>query len=286
MRILERHDTVTATDKKISDFLSGISRAARRVLMLDYDGTLAPFSIDPAHATPYAHMPELLRCLRQDTDTRVIIVSGRQACSAARLLGVPAIEIWGCHGLERMHADGSLETVELTAGVLEKVATASEQLKAEGLENYAEHKPGSVAIHWRGREVLAGHLTRKVMRVWSSLRDRKGLRVFSFDGGIEITIDARNKGDAVRTVLRETGTDAAVAYLGDDATDEDAFAALQGHGLNVLVREEHRKTMADVWIRPPDEVESFLMAWRAACRSGVRGLKSGDEVAVHWNLIP
>jgi len=258
---------MTATDKKISDYIFRIPRAAARVLMLDYDGTLAPFCINSAPARPYTHVPELLRCLRQDTDTRVIIISGRQASSAAQLLGVPAIEIWGCHGLERMYADGTLETVGLTSGALEKIAAVSEQLKSEGLEEFAESKPGSIAIHWRGREVLAGHLTHKVMHVWARLGDRKGLRVFSFDGGIEITIDARNKGDAVRTVLSETGADTAVAYLGDDATDEDAFTALRGRGLNVLVREEYRKTIADVWIRPPDEVESFLIAWRSACRS-------------------
>lgn len=87
-----------------------------------------------------------------------------------------------------------------------------------------------------------------------------------FDGGIEITIGARDKGDAVRTILSEIGTDSAVAYLGDDTTDEAAFAALKGRGLNVLVRDEYRRTLADVWIRPPDEVAAFLSSWVSACR--------------------
>lgn len=100
--------------------------------------------------------------------------------------------------------------------------------------------------------------------VWSNLGDRKGLRLVPFDCGIEIAVDTRNKGDVVRTVLSETGGDAAVAYLGDDTTDEDAFTALLEYGLNVLVREDYRKSIADVWICPPDDVACFLSAWKAA----------------------
>ena len=54
---------------------------------------------------------------------------------------------------------------------------------------------------------------------------------------------------------------AVAAYLGDDLTDEDAFKAIKGKGIGVLVREEPRKTAADIWIKPPDELLSFLSNW-------------------------
>jgi trehalose-6-phosphatase len=66
-------------------------------------------------------------------------------------------------------------------------------------------------------------------------------------------------------VLAETPEDAAVAYLGDDFTDEDAFVAVKPRGLAVLVRPEFRETAADVWIRPPRELIAFLKRWRDAC---------------------
>ena len=53
-----------------------------------------------------------------------------------------------------------------------------------------------------------------------------------------------------------------MAYLGDDRTDEDAFRALRGRGLSVLVRAEPRETAADAWIRPPEELIEFLRTWR------------------------
>jgi trehalose-6-phosphatase len=62
-------------------------------------------------------------------------------------------------------------------------------------------------------------------------------------------------------VLSELAPGAAVAYLGDDRTDEDAFAALAGRGLAVLVRDRDRPTEADIRLRPPDEVVAFLSRW-------------------------
>lgn len=266
MRTFKPVGVSRAMDQKLTDFLAGIARARVRALLLDYDGTLAPFSIDPERATPYPEFPPLLERIQTATDTRMVIVSGRPALSARRLLGLPGIEIWGCHGFERLSADGTLKTAEAPAESLQAVADAANLLLNDGLGLFAERKPTSIAIHWRGRESLSGHLSKRVQHAWSQVKDRKGIRLVPFDGGIEITAAARNKGDVVATILSEIGPDAAVAYLGDDTTDEDAFGALQGRGLNVLVREEYRKTIADVWIRPPDEVTAFLSAWAASCK--------------------
>ncbi|RME26788.1 MAG: trehalose-phosphatase, partial [Candidatus Zixiibacteriota bacterium] len=52
--------------------------------------------------------------------------------------------------------------------------------------------------------------------------------------------------------------------LGDDRTDEDAFAALSSRGLKVLVRSEPRETAADLRLVPPDELRSFLDRWLEA----------------------
>ena len=93
----------------------------------------------------------------------------------------------------------------------------------------------------------------------------RGATTPPFDGGIEIRAAARNKGDVVRTIVAEMGRGAAIAYLGDDQTDEDAFAALQGFGLSVLVQPEYRPTVADVCVRPPEDVIAFLTDWSTAC---------------------
>ncbi len=265
MKTIGLHGAPPATHKKLLDFWQGISRAKKRVLILDYDGALAPFSTDRECAAPYARMLPLLQHLKQATGTRLVIVTGRPASSAARLLHLQDVEIWGCHGLERLQTDGSLDKPEVAAESLQAIADVTELLLKEGLGQFAERKFASIAIHWRGSEELAGLLTRRVLHAWSIAQRRKGVRLVPFDGGLEITVCARNRGDVVQAVLSESGPEAAVAYLGGETPDEDAFGALHGRGLNVLVCEEYRRTIADVWIRPPNEVAAFLKAWASAC---------------------
>ena len=69
----------------------------------------------------------------------------------------------------------------------------------------------------------------------------------------------------VERALMELGDDAVIAYLGDDATDEDAFAALGDRGLSVLVSPKLRPTLARAWFVPPVEVLEFLTEWGAVC---------------------
>jgi trehalose-6-phosphatase len=63
---------------------------------------------------------------------------------------------------------------------------------------------------------------------------------------------------------------ATAAYLGDDTTDEDAFAVLRGRGLTMLVRAEQRPSQAEYWLRPPQDLLAFLDAWIHAAERAVR----------------
>jgi trehalose 6-phosphate phosphatase len=246
-------------------FFEKLAQAEARVLLLDYDGTIARFSVDRRRALPYPPIPPLLERIRTESNTRVVIVSGRRASDVVPLLGMERIEIWGSHGLERLRADGVYELPEIDERTLRALAQAHELLEQEGLVGLLEVKPAGTAVHWRGRGDIAGEVLSKVQRVWARLPNREGLRMEQFDGGVEIRVARRNKGDVVRTILSETRPDAAVAYLGDDATDEEAFAAMHGHGLSILVGRENRPSAAEVWISPPLGVVAFLADWIVAC---------------------
>ncbi len=253
--------------KTLSDFLRGISQARARALILDYDGALGRFSATRENAGPYPELLPALHRIKNHTDTHVVIVTGRSATGVTDSLGLKNVDVWGCHGLERLKADGGIDKPEISAESLEAIAEATELLLSDGLGQYAERKFASIAIHWRGKEAHAGHLTRRVLHAWSTIKARKGVLLVPFDGGIEIMAGARNKGDVVQTVLSEIGSDSAVAYLGGETTDEDGFAALRGRGLSILVRHQYRRTLADVWLRPPTEVGAFLNAWISECKS-------------------
>ena len=86
---------------------------------------------------------------------------------------------------------------------------------------------------------------------WQPLSTEGGLDLYPFDGGLELRVWEWDKGDAVRAVLADEPEGTAVAYLGDDLTDEDAFRALgelsssgRVNALCVLVREEARPSLA------------------------------------------
>jgi trehalose-6-phosphatase len=104
-------------------------------------------------------------------------------------------------------------------------------------------------------------------QIWSVLPGQEHLRLLRFDGGMEICTATKNKGDAIHTIAAEMEKPFTMAYLGDDTTDEDAFRAIKGIGLGVLVKDIYQETSADVWIQPPEGVTAFLRRWAEACRS-------------------
>ena len=248
----------------LAGFQARIAAAPARVLMLDYDGTLAPFNVRPDLAVPYPEVAAVLRRVVAAGGTRVVIVSGRPAAEVPPLLGLtPHPEIWGSHGWERLLPDGA-RVVEEPASeartTLDEAARAAEAALADGAR--VEQKLASIALHWRGlADKTAERVRAQVRSSWEPLTAAGQVEILPFDGGLELRAVGCNKQYAVKAVLSETGQDSAIAYLGDDVTDEDAVRAVKARGLGVLVRPEFRPTDADVWLRPPEELASFLQSW-------------------------
>jgi len=257
------------TNPILETFFENLNRHHTGVLILDYDGTLAPFCNDRSCAYPFPGVSDSLSTLMESGLTRLVIVTGRPAAELIPLLGIfPFPEIWGLHGLQRFHPDGGCRTYPLSDSDLRILAEAGAWLEYQGLKHLAEFKTGSIAVHWRGLPPQAvTFLAEKVRQGWSRLVDHSRMTLLDFDGGIEIRPNGRNKAHAVLTVLEETGPGIPAAYLGDDTTDEDAFAALETcpHVLTVLVRPEWRETKAQSWIKPPEDLMEFLHRWGDCC---------------------
>jgi trehalose 6-phosphate phosphatase len=246
-------------------FYAALSAGSERVLMLDYDGTLAPFKIRPEQAVPYPGVVQLLDAVMAQDDTRIVIVSGRRTSEVAALLSLQrSPEIWGAHGWERMSADGAVhvqETAEEIRQALSSAEASADEFRRVGAR--IECKPASVALHWRGLPAIKiARLREQAQSAWKLFAADGLLELIAFDGGFELRARGTNKEHAVKTVLAESGAACVAAYLGDDITDEDAFRAIKDRGLAVLVRSEPRETLADLWLRPPRELIAFLQRWR------------------------
>ena len=255
MNVAEQYDVC-------APFFEQVRRAATRVLLLDYDGTLAPFTPERMQAFPYREIPELISKIMR-AHTRVVLISGRSAREVLFLSGIyPQPEIWGSHGTERLFRDGSYEVDAPSIEHRRALQSASHGLRTKGFAQRIEVKPSSIAVHWRGLPVSEQErIEAEVRETCTPITEQSGLQLLPFDGGVELRAPGKNKGDAVNTILGEAKKGFAAAYLGDDQTDEDAFRAIKGRGLAVLVRSEPRSTIADCWLRPPEDLGRFLRDW-------------------------
>jgi len=261
-------DIFPSAPAKLGDFFQSVAAAAQSALLLDFDGTLAPFRIDPAKVRPWAGVVDLLEAIQQTNRTRMAIVTGRPAAKVASQLSMKTTpEIWGLHGAERLYPDGRVEEEELAPQEQEALDQARSAVKASGLGVRIEEKRNAIVLHWRGvSSHSAQGLRRNARDLLLPFAGAAGMRLLQFDGGIELRA-GRHKGDAVRMILKELPAAAPIAYLGDDTTDEDAFEALAGRGLSVLVRRQWRHGAAQVWLRPPVQLREFLAAWLNATQN-------------------
>ncbi len=253
-------------------FFDQLPSAPMRLLLLDYDGTIAPFRCERDRAVPYPTVPELLDSIMSTCHTRVVLLSGRAVHEVAPLLGLnPHPEIWGTHGFERLTPSDEYECGSLDEGSADAFQEAARCLYDQGLEaRRVELKPAAIAVHWRGSwGAELDEIRTKAYQALAPLACKANLLLNEFDGGLELRARGCTKDHAVRRILAEAEPGAAVAYLGDDVADEDAFRELNDRGLTVLVGERQRPSAARMWLKPPQGVIQFLCDWIRACRGDV-----------------
>ncbi len=155
-----------------------LTKAETSVLLLDYDGTLAPFQLDRLRAYPYPGVVQLLNSIIKNGRSKVVIVSGRPVAELRPLLlPLQNIELWGSHGLEHQSADGTSRLISVVPEISASLQEAEAWLSATGLDHRAEIKPGGVAVHWRGMpesriDSVRAHVFcgMTFTRIWSSSR--------------------------------------------------------------------------------------------------------------------
>lgn len=260
-----------------------LAEAPRSVLLLDYDGTLAPFAIDKMQAWPYPGVAEALRMLYMMPGVRLVLVTGRRAMELESLLDLAKnLEIWGSHGREHIGVDRqytvhpvSEQQRILLDGIVNHVEQALVHVPlhredggaVSSISEQIERKPGSVAVHWRGLEEASRARVQDAAAAADPTRDSDLIQRLSFASGVEFRATGYTKAVAIQKVLEQSAAGDVLAYLGDDLTDEDAFAALGQAGLSLLVGPNSRKTQAQYWLLPPVDLLRFFQDWQHAAQS-------------------
>jgi trehalose 6-phosphate phosphatase len=215
-------------------------------LFLDFDGTLVELAETPDGISVPDAVAPLLRRLGDKLEGRLALVSGRSIEGIERHLECGGLAVSGSHGIELRLRDGS----RIPLAARHDLSEAREQLRRFAAETpglLLEDKPFGLALHFR----QAPEQQERVGAVMSELARRYGLALQEGKMVIEIRPPGADKGDAVRAFMAEPDfAGARPVFVGDDLTDEDAFAAAAAMGgAGVLVGPE-RATAAQ-W-RLPD----------------------------------
>lgn len=232
----------------------------RPALFLDYDGTLTPIVERPEDARLSEDMRRTLRDAARTMP--VAVISGRDLEDVRTLVGIPEIVYAGSHGFDIRGPDLRLELPE-GVDALDDLDRAAEAL-AERLDAIPgarlERKRFAIAVHFR--QVMERDVERVEAAVeavhgrFEQLRRTGGKKVFELRPDIDW-----DKGRAVRWLLAELGLDSPDVlpiYIGDDLTDEDAFEALRGRGVGILVAERPQLSAADYRLNDTDQVAALL----------------------------
>jgi trehalose 6-phosphate synthase len=271
------------------DFWKRVQAASRRVLMLDYDGTLAPFHPSRMEARPPDATLDILRAIVESGHTQIVIVSGRPAREARGLLSGLTVDTFGSHGFERFPADGSLHELALSQEERAGFDAAAAAVGAAGLGERLEVKSAGIAVHVRGLDhAKAIEIEELSYNILKPIADRYHLECRLFDGGVEIRSGRFHKGLAVSALLDELTEDTFAVYVGDDDTDEDAFRALSGRGIGVRVGAPASDTAAQIQLALQADVLPFLEKWHrcASRRQHVVVKERPPRLVVVSNRLP
>jgi trehalose 6-phosphate synthase/phosphatase len=202
-------------------------QAKKRLLLLDYDGSLVPFTEDYKAARPPKALIQLLETLSADPATDLVLISGRSAGDLQEWFGHLPINLVAEHGATVKSARSkSWQTIE-------KVDTRWKKLLQPVLEKYAalapgaivEVKPHSLVWHYRAASPYSAQKYAVILkRVLKSALKKYGLELLQGNKVLEIKNPRIAKGMAAqRWLRRDYGF---ILAIGDDITDEDLFSAL------------------------------------------------------------
>lgn len=242
------------TEKETGEICGTFAQAENRLVVLDYDGTLAPFFSNPRDAKPDASLRTLLKELSKHAT--VVLLSGRDHFTMEEWFGDYGVQLVAEHGIWHKE-DGEWKQVR-------ELSNAWKSDIYPLLENYVEKTPGasieekpfSLVFHYRRTDSwLAEVRAPQLMSELTPVCNRVGLSVLDGNKVIEVRIPGIDKGSAAQKWLSHRHWDFVMA-IGDDRTDEDMFSVMPEEAYTIKVGSQPSR--AKLRIRNCDKVKELL----------------------------
>lgn len=210
------------------------NQAKQRLLLLDYDGTLAALKLHPEDAQPTPELINLLQQLTSDPANHVVINSGRDHITLEKWLGCLPLSMAAEHGAfykENGAWHKNTEKFEWGTGILSILQMFVDRTP----RSHLEIKETAIAWHYRESDAWLGSLrAQQLVSALVSICTRQKLQILQGNKVVEIKSPDYNKGSEVRRLLVNKHYDFILA-MGDDTTDDDMFQAVPPNAFTIKI---------------------------------------------------
>ena len=234
----------------------------KRLILLDYDGTLVSFSSKPEMAVPGPELLELIQSLSASSANDVFLVSGRNKEFLEQHFGALPVNLIAEHGASYKWKNRDWIKEVDTNNEWKKDAHQLMKPYVENCEHsFVEEKEFSIAWHYRNADHEEGKL--KAFELASELKlfvENRHLQVMMGKKIVELRQSGINKGSFVRKVIENEDYDYIFA-AGDDRTDEDMFKALLNRDNAFTIKVGPEASYAEFNLHTPQMVLSLLQGF-------------------------
>ncbi|OPL10807.1 MAG: trehalose-6-phosphate synthase [Firmicutes bacterium ML8_F2] len=249
------------TDKHQQTLKDNYEKASRRLLMLDYDGTLVSLEKRPELAQPDPELLDMLTKLKEDPKNSVVIVSGRDKECLSSWLNDTGVEMVAEHGtwIRVKNAETwRLSTAGLTDEWKKNIYPILRTFSVRTPGSFVEEKAFALAWHYRKADPALGNLrSKELMDALHDILAGTELQILQGNKVLEIKPMGVNKGKAALYWLGNEQPWDFIMAAGDDWTDEDIFAVLPEKAWSIKVGFVPF-TRARFFLESPEKLKNIL----------------------------
>lgn len=229
-----------------------------KLLLLDYDGTLVGYTLNPEQALPSDRVIGLLQKLSADPSLKVIIITGREHHDIEKLVGNLSIDIIADHGA-MIKENGKWRELITDNGLWKKkILPLMQELINERPDSFIEEKKHALTWHYRNLEPLGGYiLSRDLIRSLATKVNSLELKIFDGNKVVEVVPEQIGKGNVIPYLLNKNRYDFIMA-IGDDKTDEEMFKILMDNKNGITIKVGAGTSCAKYKLSSVNEVLTFL----------------------------
>lgn len=227
---------------QVREIAASFRKAKRRLIILDYDGTLVPFHNDPAKALPDASLKDLLISLSGTPGVELAIVSGRNKEFLDSVFGDLTLSIFAEHGAFRKIDGKWVSVYRKDLSWQAEILRIMKEVTNNTPGSHIERKKTALVWHYRKTDKwLANMRSAQLVNKLLYPCTRGHLHLMRGDKIVEVKPSEYTKGTTIKNFYTYSDYGFILA-AGDDTTDEDMFEVLQGEAVTIKVGKPSEKS--------------------------------------------